>query len=101
MKNLVLIASLLIFGGFSASAEVSGSFAEGIVIGGNDEKISMQLDQLPEGVVKTLDGARFTGWKPVLAYKVKESASVCYEITFVRDEEVITLRLNEDGGKIG
>lgn len=101
MKKFLLIASLLIAGSSFASPLNSTPVSGSITIKGAEEKVAVQTEQLPEGVIKTLDGAKFTGWKPILAYRIQNDTTKYYEITFVRGEEVITLKLNENGGKIG
>jgi len=99
MKSFIIAALLLTASTFTHAAGIT--VKPGIETGAAIEKSQMNLEELPEGVVKTLDGARFTGWKPVVAYKVKEENTEYFEITFVRGDELETLRLNRDGGKIG
>ncbi len=98
MKSLILTALLLTAGTTYASTDFP---VTGIETDATVERSEMQLDELPEGVIRTLDGARFTGWKPLAAYKVKTENASYYEITFVRGEEIEYLKLNEEGGKIG
>lgn len=101
MKSLIIAA-------YFVTATIFSHAATGLMIprSATDKPITfvksqMNLEELPEGVVKTLDGARFTGWKPIVAYLVKTDNTDYYEITFVRGDELETLKLNSAGGKIG
>jgi hypothetical protein len=60
----------------------------------------VNTDQLPTGVMKTLDGAAFTGWTPEAVYLVSGENDSWYEVKFIRGEEQETLKLNQEGGKI-
>jgi len=99
MKSVIIAVLLLTAGTFAHAAGITDR--PGIETGTAIEKSQMNLEELPEGVIKTLDGARFTGWKPVVAYKVKAEDMDYYEITFVRGDELEILKLNNNGGKIG
>jgi|GEM_PF-3109622 len=99
MKSFIIAAFLMTATTFAHAA--GSAVTPGIENGTATEKSQMKFEELPKGVIKTLDGARFTGWKPVVAYKVKAEDINYYEVTFIRGEETETLKLNEDGGKIG
>ena len=99
MKSVILTAFLAIATSF---AHATGFTATPVTETATAvEKSQVNIEELPEGVIRTLDGARFTGWKPVVAYKVKAEDRSYYEITFVRGDEMETLKLNSEGGKIG
>lgn len=98
MKSFMIAVFLLTVGTTYATP---GFPVTGIETEVTVERSEVQLEALPEGVIRTLDGARFTGWKPLAAYKVKSGTTNYYEITFVRGDEIEYLKLNEEGGKIG
>lgn len=97
MKRLALITIMALSAGMSFATAAPSPVS--VVIASS--KTEVAFDQLPDQVRKTLDGAKFTGWKPVIAYKVVTGTSEYFEITFVRGDEIEQLLLNSQGGKIG
>jgi hypothetical protein len=97
MKQILTAALLTIcISGHAALRPVTVDPVKGVAAA----KTEMKLNELPDGVKKTLEGAGFTGWKPEAAYAVRQNNTTVYLVSFVRGDEHESLKLNEEGGKI-
>jgi hypothetical protein len=97
MKQIITTVLLtLCISGHAASRPVTVDPVKGVAA----SRTEMKIDELPDGVKKTLEGAGFTGWKPEAAYAIRQNNATIYWVSFVRGDEHESLKLNEEGGKI-
>jgi hypothetical protein len=99
MKQIITAVLLFTFGTIGHAA-TKPETVDPIKGAGMAAKTEVKLDELPDGVKRTLEGAGFTGWKPQTAYVIQQDKNRVYEVSFVRGEERESLKLNEQGGKI-
>lgn len=101
MKKIMILSafSLLMFDHsvFAKNNSAELNMSEYIVsIIDDNTKTPVKIDELPEGVKKTLATDAYKGWTASEAFLVKGKTEY-YEITVKKEAEVKTVKLNKEG----
>lgn len=59
-----------------------------------EEKVKIKKEELPEAVLKTLDGDAFKGWTVSNSYKLKDNE---YEVELKKGGNTQTVKFDKDG----
>ena len=69
------------------------------IIKGEDQRIPVKPEELPEPVKKLLTDEQYKDWKVSEAYMVQEERKI-YEITLSKGQEKMVIKVDEKGNKL-
>lgn len=98
MKTIIYLVVLVGLTGFGKAAPAQVSPTQE-VIKGEDQRIPVKPEELPEPVKKLLADEQYKDWKVSEAYMVQEERKI-YEITLVRGQEKTVIKVDEKGNKL-
>lgn len=94
----IAIALLILAGAYNSSATVPAY--EHAVVAGEQSKVAVRPEDLPEAVKSTLAGS-YSDWKVSSSYLItRDDNSQYYEVNIKRGEESSTVNLDKYGKKI-
>lgn len=65
-----------------------------------DQKQSVDIKALPEGIKKTLAGESYKDWAPVAARTVNTNGKLQYHVDIKKGEQATTLKLDDQGNNV-
>lgn len=92
---------LLVAAGFTCSLQAVPAQVPPMqeVIKGEDQRLPVKPEELPEPVKKMLADEQYRDWKIAEAYMVQEERKI-YEITLSRGQEKMVIKVDEKGNKL-
>ena len=98
MKNVILSAAFLAFGGFSAAqAGIIDPTVVSYMVQDSTQSKEVKLEELPDAVKATLASDAYKDWTPVSALWIKTKDQVYYQIAVKKDADEAVLKIDPEG----
>lgn len=97
MKKLILSAAFFALAGFTTANASEVNKIEIVTVQDSVIKTPIKLEELPEAITAVLKTDPYKDWTPTAAFSVKDGDKVYFQVDVKKEEEVKSLKFDNEG----